>query len=297
MPLDFPGPIAETFDQMESMREELVEIAAFNKLETAHEYGLVILSQHAPYWISKEGNKFSLLVETERAKDLQEQLTRYEQESVNWPPPPPEFPEESISLNPATTWLAVMIVSHYFSFRFPEWKLFGRLSAEAVAGGEYYRALTALFLHTDIAHLVSNVVFGAFFLHLVAKHIGSFTAWAGVLIAGTAGNLLNTWIYYPEPHFAVGASTAIFGAIGILASLPAGLILGKYKSFSFKTWGLPFITGLIMLGWFGTGDAKTDTTAHLTGFLCGLPFGFLAGLLRFKGLSQHDNIKATSATD
>jgi membrane associated rhomboid family serine protease len=45
----------------------------------------------------------------------------------------------------------------------------------------------------------------------------------------------------------------------------------------FQLWAVPLVTGLVFLAWFGTGSENTDTSAHLTGFLCGLPLGALWG--------------------
>jgi rhomboid protease GluP len=99
------------------------------------------------------------------------------------------------------------------------------------------------------------------------------------LLAGTAGNLLNASLYLETTHYSIGASTAVFGTIGLLVCLPIGFALRHARQQLFRLWFLPLIAGLAFLAWFGTGTERTDTTAHLMGFLCGLPIGLAAGAL------------------
>jgi hypothetical protein len=50
----------------------------------------------------------------------------------------------------------------------------------------------------------------------VAQLLGSGLAWLAILLAGALGNALNALVQSPK-HTAIGASTAIFGALGILS--------------------------------------------------------------------------------
>lgn len=262
---------------MEETSPQHVEIARFSDLDRVHEYGLVVLSQRAPYWVVEEAGSFGLLVEASRAEYLRGQLALYDRESVNWPPLNPELQEEDPAPLAALSWLVVLFLTYGISLQWPGLYAWGKLSAEAVMTGEVYRAFTALFLHGDFGHLMGNLVFGAVFLHLVALFIGTGRAWLGVLAAGFCGNLLNAWIYYPAAHYSIGASTAVFGAIGMLVALPAGFAVRHAGVRLFQMWTMPLVIGLIFLAWFGTGSENTDTSAHLTGFACGLPFGAFWG--------------------
>ena len=185
----------------------------------------------------------------------------------------------------AMVWVLLMVTCYGASLQWPALFASGKVSADAVMNGELYRVATALFLHADIGHLMGNLVFGGLFLHLVARHLGNFWAWVGVLVAGAFGNYLNAAIYYPEPHYSVGASTAVFGAVGMLATLPVGFWLRHARRRLASTWAVPVIVGMIFLAWFGTGNERTDTSAHLMGFLCGLPLGLAGGYFREKLVS------------
>lgn len=255
------------------------ELARFEDEETAHDYGLVVLSQGAGYWIElDEAGQFVLLVEAGYANRLRRQLELFADESRHWPPVSPDLPETHPGSYAAMTWLAVMVMAFLSQQRWPVLETWGLASSQAIREGEVYRTLTALFLHNDIGHLAGNLLFGALFLHFVARHLGTLKAWLGVLAAGTAGNYLNAVLHFETAHYSLGASTAVFGAVGLLVCLPVGFALRHARAALFRLWFLPILTGLAFLAWFGTGSEQTDTTAHLMGFLCGLPLGLLGGM-------------------
>lgn len=259
---------------------DLVPIARAGTAGKAHELGLVVLSMGEPYWIDEveaEGD-WLLLVEPQYADFLEEQVRLYENESANWPPVSPEIPEPHPGSYAAMTWIAGLILAFLCQMRWPVLEQWGMVSSQAIRAGELYRPFTALFLHDNIGHLTGNLIFGAVFLHLVARHIGTLRAWAFVLLAGTAGNFLNAFLHFETSHYSIGASTAVFGTIGILVMLPVGFAIRHARQRLKHLWLLPLLAGFAFLAWFGTGGERTDTTAHLTGFLCGLPLGLFGGL-------------------
>lgn len=258
---------------------DLVEVGRFPDEETAHDYGLVVLSAGAGYWVEEEDGEVVLLVQAGYAGRLKEQLDLYERESVNWPPTEPEMPEPHPGAYAAMIWVAVFVMAWLCQNRWPGLEDWGMASSDLIQSGELYRTFTALFLHGDIGHLAGNLLFGAVFMHLVARHVGSLRAWAGVLLAGTLGNYLNATVQFSESHYSIGASTAVFGAIGLLVALPLGFGLRYASRMRIRAWVLPVMAGLVFLAWFGTGSDRTDTSAHLMGFACGLPIGLVAGAL------------------
>lgn len=260
--------------------DNLVVIGRFPDEETAHDYGLVILSAGVGYWVQEDENgEVLLIVEAGYAGRLLEQIELYQRESANWPPETPQLPEPHPGAYAAMTWLAVLILAYLCQLRWPDLVEWGTASSELIRSGELYRAFSALFLHGDIGHLAGNLLFGAVFLHLVARHIGTFRAWLGVLAAGACGNYLNAIVHFGSSHYSIGASTAVFGAIGLLVALPLGFGFRHARRVIARAWVLPVMVGLVFLAWFGTGSDRTDTSAHLMGFVCGLPVGLLAGAL------------------
>ena len=251
-----------------------VELARFDDVNLLHEYGLVILSQGEAYWIEEDiEGLYVLLVAPARAEYLARQIDLYEAESRYWPPINPEIPEPHPGSYAAMTWAAVLVLAWISQARWPELLEWGRLDAEAVRNGEVYRVFSALLLHSDIGHLAGNLLFGAVFLHLVARHTGTLLASVGVLVAGGCGNFANAYVHSGTGHYSIGASTAVFGAIGLLVALPVGFAFRRPRPALFRLWIAPVIAGMVFLAWFGTGGERTDTSAHLFGFLSGLPIG------------------------
>ena len=141
--------------------------------------------------------------------------------------------------------------------------LFARGSADAtrMLQGEWWRALTALTLHADLAHLAGNAVAMGIFLGAVARRLGpALAAWTA-LAAGVAGNVL-TALVTRDGHVSIGASTAVFGALGTLSALQV-----PHRR-AWMTLGM----GVALLGLLGTG-VRSDLFAHLFGFAVGVAEG------------------------
>ena len=54
-----------------------------------------------------------------------------------------------------------------------DWQNAGLLQAGLVSQGEWWRAVTALTLHSSFAHLVANSLFGAVFGLMAGRYLGS----------------------------------------------------------------------------------------------------------------------------
>jgi membrane associated rhomboid family serine protease len=139
--------------------------------------------------------------------------------------------------------------------------------------GEWWRSVTALTLHADAAHFVSNAVIGGIFIYLLSREIKSGPAWLLFIASGFLGNMINAWARGPG-HLSLGASTGVFG---IVAAITAFRIT-QNKSLDLKNTLVPCAAGLAILGLLGTAGERTDVLAHLFGFLSGLPLGALTGL-------------------
>ena len=85
----------------------------------------------------------------------------------------------------------------------------------AAPRGEWWRAVTALTLHLDQAHLLGNLLFGVAIGFLAGRAFGPGIAWASILAAAAVANYADMLIS-PSTHRAVGASTAVFAALGLL---------------------------------------------------------------------------------
>jgi rhomboid protease GluP len=170
----------------------------------------------------------------------------------------------------ATLLLFAYLQTHYSAG--VDWVDAGRLQAGLVRDGEWWRTVTALTLHADTPHLLGNLIFGALFGYFASVMLASSAAaWLSILLAGATGNLLNA-LLQPWQHTSIGASTAVFAALGLIAGYQWRIQLQPEEKW-LRRLG-PLGAGIALLAMLGTGGERTDVSAHLTGFLCGLGAGF-----------------------
>ncbi len=151
----------------------------------------------------------------------------------------------------------------------------GALDAGRVQHGQWWRAWTALTLHLDANHIVANLGGGIWFGYLAARQLGSGMAWFLIVTGAALANVLEAVLGSPT-HRSVGASTAVFTALGLMAAhswrtrLPLRLSWARRRA--------PLVAGAVLLGWLGTAGEGTDVVAHVMGFTVGCLFGATAGL-------------------
>jgi rhomboid protease GluP len=160
----------------------------------------------------------------------------------------------------------------------------GELDAAQVKHGQWWRAWTALTLHLDGAHLAANLTAGIWFGYLAARQIGSGTAWLLTVTGAALANLLESQ-FGPSSHRAVGASTAVFTALGLLVSHAWRRGLRVSQRWAMR-WA-PLVAGAVLLGWFGSAGEGTDIVAHALGFLCGCTLGAWAASPRVERALSH----------
>ncbi len=153
----------------------------------------------------------------------------------------------------------------------------GALFGPAVRSGEWWRAVTAMFLHGGPLHLGINM-YGLYLLgRFVEDLCGSFRFFIIYFLAGLAGAAATTFL--GQQALSVGASGAIMGLLGAMIVV---LVL-KRRSFAAEwrrmlLWNLVLLVGLqIAIGFFST---NIDNAAHMGG----LVGGALAALLFAPGL-------------
>jgi len=236
------------------------------------ERALVLEALGIDYLLLEEGGAFTLLVEEGVAGRAAAELALYERENQGWPPPPESLPAEAPGRLHSLVGYAGLLVAFFYLERTRtfglDWWQAGRGDADLITTGQWWRALTALTLHADEAHLLSNLLFGAFFAFLLCRQLGAGAAWFAVLLAGAAGNLLNASLH-PAGHRFIGASTAVFGAVGLLSALQF-----RRRPSRWRQWA-PLVIGALLLGFLGTAGERTDVLAHLTGLAAGLLLGLI----------------------
>jgi rhomboid protease GluP len=147
-------------------------------------------------------------------------------------------------------------------------------SSADILQGDLFRSATALLIHASHLHLVGNMAGIALFGSAVCSVTGWGIGWLSITLAGICGNLLNA-LLHGSGHLSVGASTAVFGAIGILATLQCIKKI-RQPGNGFRAL-LPLGGGLALLAMLGSGP-HTDIMAHLFGLLSGGAFGLCYGI-------------------
>jgi rhomboid protease GluP len=175
-------------------------------------------------------------------------------------------------------WGALVLLGiHLAIYHTPDSSLFiHSLGASSVhiLQGEIFRSATALLIHASHLHLAGNMVGIAIFGSAVCSVTGWGVGWFLITLTGICGNLLNALLHV-SGHLSVGASTAVFGAIGILATIQ--LIEKVRQPGSGLRALMPIGAGLALLAILGSG-AHTDIMAHLFGFLSGCALGLCYGI-------------------
>ena len=145
-------------------------------------------------------------------------------------------------------------------------------AVKAGSAGEWWRAVTALTLHVDQEHLLGNLLFGVFAGIGAGRLLGPGVAWSSILGAAALANYVEILIA-PPAHRAVGASTAVFAALGLLA----GLAWRRRLTLRERGWHMiaPLIAGVCLLTLLGAGTAHVDVLGHALGFLFGVAVGWL----------------------
>ena len=158
---------------------------------------------------------------------------------------------------------------------------FGANVPVLVLHGEWYRLLTATFVHVGIIHLATNM-WCLWNLGLLGEPLlGPLGLVAVYVLTGIAGNLLSLGLnVFLRNYISVGAgaSGAVFGIAGILIVLLSNhkLPIPIYELKRLRRSVIQFAALNLIIG-LGTAvvpvGIRIDNSAHLGGFLSGLALG------------------------
>jgi rhomboid protease GluP len=237
------------------------------------ELSLVLVALGIDHLLEQDQQGLRLLVRPQSEALARRELAEYVAESDQPLPVAPQVVASGSGSGFLPGYWCTLLTCHAFdTFRLLgwDWLQAGRAHAGHISHGQWWRTVTALVLHADGSHLLNNLVFGSFFGVLLALDIG--VGWAGLMmiLTGSLGNGLNAWIQPPE-HASIGASTAVFGAVGMLMGLQWRRPLATRSRL--RRWAPP-IVGAVFLGLLGTAGERTDVMAHLSGVVVGLGVGW-----------------------
>ncbi|WP_029459902.1 rhomboid family intramembrane serine protease [Solidesulfovibrio alcoholivorans] len=248
------------------------------------DWAYVLTARGVPHVLRRAGSGWRLFVPGRRVAEALEEIAAYTAERENRVLPDPEAtPRRPSATLPV---LAVMgVVAGIWGFLLGEtvwqgrripWREIGAGDSAAMLAGQWWRAATALWLHADPAHLFGNAACAALFLSLLCRETGLGFGFALTVAAGIGGNVCKALVQGPGMHF-LGASTAVFGALGALGGVRLSGFQAGLSARRFLAAGAV----LMLLAMLGAGSEETtgqvDLAGHFFGFLCGTALGLAAG--------------------
>ena len=255
--------------------EDLRVVYESTNRQNCSDRALVLAAVHIPYQLVDDGMSCVLVVPAEYSPRAVEELQLYEDENPPVRPKPRKRIVYQDALPGVIGYVFVVCAIAWlagYSFFGSNWFVAGRIDGTLIRDGEWWRTITALTLHSGVRHLLGNLVFGVFFGIFAGRLLGSGVAWLAVVLAAALGNTANT-LLLDSTHRSIGASTAVFATLGILAGYVwRGQLMAQDR---WSTRYGPIIGGLALLMFTGTGDENTDIGAHLLGFVCGFATGML----------------------
>jgi len=146
---------------------------------------------------------------------------------------------------------------------------FGASRPAHVRTGEWWRLVTAIFVHIGPRHVLANVATLLVLGPALAAALGAGRFALVYVLAGAAGNLLS-YHYMPPDVVSAGASGAILGVLGALG----GQRLRFAASARYRGWQVIAAILAYLAVAVGSGP-EVDAFAHLGGLLAGLALGLV----------------------
>ena len=267
----------------------LALVGEFSSLQIANEYALVVLAMNLDCWMrmGAGGQSYALYADSAFQIAIREEFRLYTEEQSVPGDQRQEVPLYGSGIEFFLLWAMILV----FVFMSQTEAMVGDYCSSSLGifeRGEWYRAITSLFLHADVPHLVGNLLIGGIFCLFVAHTLGPLLGWIAILASGALGNLATSWLHYPEAFKSLGASTATFGALGLLVGSSAWVAWHGRSMRRLGGAALPVIAGAILLGWFGTGGgdpaSQVDVLAHVMGFGTGAVLGL--AIVRARGTAE-----------
>ena len=150
--------------------------------------------------------------------------------------------------------------------------------ANILAGNYIWTFITSIFMHGGFFHIFANMLSLMFIGSLVERILGHKRYLAFYTISGIFAALffVALSLFFPADmnSYAVGASGAIFGLIGLLMLLTPNLPV--YLMFIPIPIKMKYAApGMLIVLWFISlaGDVPIGNTAHLGGLIAGLVYG------------------------
>ena len=245
----------------------------------ADDWALVLITQGLSPSIRLTQDGLVLSVPDDEVERALAGLSAYEKENPSPAQGQQSTPAKSPSFVPGLIVAVALVSSHFItvgSSHIAPWFERGAADAERILAGELWRTVTALTLHADFAHLLSNAIGAAIFVTILSSMLGAGLSAILFIVAGAGGNLANA-LLQGVGHVAVGASTAIFGIVGVIGAL--GVIKRRRESHVKPRAWIPIAAAIALLAMLGTGTGRVDVWSHFFGFVMGAVAGVIVAFI------------------
>lgn len=258
--------ISQVVQEPESER-----IAAIGDYEQIRDYSLVLASQGIPHSIRRDDRgPYLIAVRSDLIDSAEEQIALFQKEN----PPRQENPPLALrfSLSPLLVLLVPSVFTILqFSSHGSRFYHAGISDAEKILAGDWWRPITALTLHGDAHHLVSNLVSGYIVLNLLAFRMPLSRIAFPLAIASSVANFLVASTVRTDFR-SLGFSTFVFCALGTLATVEFRLV--PRESHGILRRFAPLCAAILLAVFLGIGE-HSDILAHFYGLVLGVATGFL----------------------
>ena len=244
------------------------------------EWATVLAAGGIPHRLRSRLDGWALIVAARDADAARETLDAYDRENLVETSPAQHTSAAPVRGAAAVGLVVGLALIAFFAVTGPRadrsaWFDRGGADAARIVAGQWWRTVTALTLHADAPHVLGNAAASAVLVGAVSYQLGPGVGLWLVLLAGAGGNAF-TAIVRGAHYSSVGASTALFGAIGILAATQ--VMAGGRRPVAHKRW-IVVAASLALLALLGV-SPDADLLAHLFGLLVGGGLGAIAALVR-----------------
>ena len=259
---------------MNSFDNSAITVLETSDREQVSSCSLVLSAMEINHTITESNTNYGIKVAEHEAQKAKYHIEAYLAENEGWPPQTSTYEETSSGIHPPTIMLIGALMLFYSVTggwdSQSTWFYLGRGDSTAIINsGQYFRLVTALTLHADLTHLLSNCFIGAFLIHFFCRTVGYGLGIAAILSAAIMGNAINVFLR-GENHLFIGFSTAVFATIGLLVMTSYHNNRKRARYHLLK----PFMGGIALLAMLGSSGERTDLGAHLFGLASGIIIGW-----------------------
>jgi membrane associated rhomboid family serine protease len=249
----------------------------------AMDWSLALASQGIAAIINRGQTGWELLVDEPEFGLALAVLKQYHIENRGWKWQRP-VPGTGMVFHWGCLFWALAIAGFYYwsAVQFPRLKEAGMVDSQAVMRGQWWRLFTAVTLHENIPHLVSNAATGSLLLGLAMACFGPGVAVLAAFLAGVAGNCASVMLD-PVAHQSLGASGMVTGALGLITVQT----FADWRKHRMAGALIPrALAGGVLLLVLISFSPGTDVVAYVGGFLAGTIFGVGLGFFGPKTLHR-----------